>query len=211
MKKLNEIDFYLVTDSGLSKKGTLSDVREAVAAGCKIVQYREKEKSAEGMIEEASQLKSVCDGNAIFLVNDDVDVALIVGADGVHIGQGDMSFEKAREILGEDKLIGLTVHNVEEAIDAEKKGADYIGLSPIFNTNTKKDAGKCCGVGMIEKVKNEIELPIVAIGGINKENIVDVIRAGADSAVAISAVVCAENVSDEVKDFIRIIKENKKR
>ena len=209
MKRLNEIDFYLVTDSELSKKGTLSDVRDAVAAGCKIVQYRDKEKNIEEMIKEASQLKKICAGKAIFLINDNVEVAHVVDADGVHIGQEDMSFAKARDTLGDEKIIGLTVHNVEEAIEAEEKRADYIGLSPIFSTSTKKDAGSACGTLMIEKVKNEVKLPIIAIGGINKENIGEVIRAGADSAVAISAVVCADNVYREVKDFIKRIKENK--
>jgi len=210
LKKLNEIDFYLVTDSGLSKKGNLNDVNNAVKAGCKIIQYREKEKSTKELVEEAFLIKEACLGKAIFLVNDRLDVALAVDADGVHIGQEDMPFELARKILGNEKIIGLTVHDVKEAVSAEKKGADYIGLSPIFSTNTKKDAGNVCGVDMIEKVKNEVNVPIVAIGGINKENISDVIKAGAHSAVAISAVVCAEDVYEEVKDFIRIKKENKK-
>jgi thiamine-phosphate pyrophosphorylase len=142
------------------------------------------------------------------LINDRVDVALAVDADGVHLGQDDMQFKVAKRLLG-DKIIGLTVHNVEEAIDAEKTGADYVGLSPIFTTSTKKDAGKACGISMIEKVKSEVNLPIVAIGGINKDNIKEVIKAGADSAVAISAVVCADDVYKEVKEIIKIIKENK--
>ena len=162
------------------------------------------------MIEEASLLKEICLGKAIFLINDRIDVAIAANADGVHIGQEDMPFLKAREILGKDKIIGLTVHNVKEAVDAEKKDADYIGLSPIFSTNTKKDAGNTCGISMIEKVKNKVKMPIVAIGGVNKENIGEVINAGADSAVAISNVVCADNVYNQVKDLIDIIKENKK-
>ena len=124
LKKLNKIDFYFVTDSSLSKKGILSDVKEAVEVGCKIVQYREKNKCTKEMVEESSLLKKICSGKAIFLINDRIDVAIATNADGIHIGQKDMPFEKAREILGTDKIIGLTVHNIEEAIDAEKKGAD---------------------------------------------------------------------------------------
>ncbi len=213
MKKdrLNNIDFYFVTDSGLSKNGTLSDVENAVKAGCKIVQYREKIKSTNEMIEEAEQIKRLCKNRAIFLVNDRVDVALAVDADGVHIGQDDMPFRITRKLLGDEKIIGLTVHNVEESVEAENIGADYIGLSPIFETATKEDAGRGCGISMIEKVKKCIKLPIAAIGGINKENTGEVIASGADSAVAISAVVCKDDVYSEVVDFIKIINENKQK
>ena len=209
MTKLNDIGYYLVTDSKLSKKGTLSDVENALKAGCKIVQYREKNKSTRDMIEEAKRIKKKCEGKAIFLVNDRIDVALAVDSDGVHIGQDDIPFEIAREILGNEKIIGVTVHNLEESVEAEKIGADYIGLSPIFQTDTKKDAGAACGIATIKSVRKSVNLPIVAIGGIDKENISQVIKAGADAAVAISAVVCSDDVYKEVSDFNRIIKENK--
>jgi thiamine-phosphate pyrophosphorylase len=207
--KLAEIDFYLVTDSGLSKKGALSDVDNAIKAGCKIIQYREKNKSTREMIDEARKIKKICDDKAIFLINDRVDVALAIDADGMHLGQEDMPIEIARKLLGNDKIIGLTVHNVEESAEAEKKGADYIGLSPIFATATKEDAGKACGTEMINRVRRKISIPLIAIGGIDKNNVSEIIKAGADSAVAISAVVSKDNVYDEVRDFTRIIKENK--
>ncbi|MDD4306168.1 MAG: thiamine phosphate synthase [Methanosarcina sp.] len=207
---LKEIDFYLVTDSGLSKKGTLSDVQEAVESGCRIVQYREKNKSTKEMVFEASEIKRICSGRAIFLVNDRIDVALAVDADGVHIGQDDMPIEKARKLLGEDKIIGLSVRNREEAIQAEKSGADYIGLGPIFDTATKKDAGEGIGPLKIKEVKAAIKLPIVAIGGINKENCESVVQNGADSLVAISAVVCSDDVKREIKYFIDTIQRIKK-
>ena len=207
--KLNKIDYYLVTDSNLSIKGTIYDVENALKVGCKIVQYREKNKSTNEMIKEAKNIKKKCKGKAIFLINDRVDVVLAVNSDGVHLGQDDMPFEIARKILGNEKIIGLTTHDVKEAIEAEKIGADYIGLSPIFETGTKKDAGKACGIEMIKKVRKEVNIPIVAIGGINKENIVQVIQAGADAVVAISAIVCSNYVNREVSDFIKIIKESK--
>jgi thiamine-phosphate pyrophosphorylase len=211
---LKEIDFYLVTDSELSKKGTLSDVKEAVDAGCKIVQYREKNRSTKEMINEAAEIKRICNDKAIFLVNDRIDVALAVDADGVHIGQDDMPIETARKLLGENKIIGLTVHNTDEAVEAEKKGADYVGLSPIFDTATKKDAGGGIGPGKIKEVKNTIKIAVVAIGGINKENFESVVQNGADSLVAISAVICNDEVKSEIKSFIDIIQkiklENKK-
>jgi len=207
---LKAIDFYLVTDSGLSKKGTLSDVREAVEAGCKIVQYREKDKSTKEMVEEASEIKRICSGRAIFLVNDRIDVALAVDADGVHIGQDDMPVETTRKLLGEDKIIGLSVNDREEAVFAEKLGVDYVGLGPIFDTVTKKDAGEGIGPLKIREVKDAIKLPIVAIGGINKENCENVIQNGADSLVAISAVVCSDDVKKETEYFIDMVRKNKK-
>jgi thiamine-phosphate pyrophosphorylase len=203
---LKKIDFYLVTDSGLSKKGILSDVKEAVDAGCKIVQHREKNRSTRDMISEAAEIKRICSDKAIFLVNDRIDVALAVDADGVHIGQDDMPIGTARKLLGENKIIGLTVHNIEEATEAEKNGADYVGLSPIFDTATKKDAGEGIGAAKIKETKNAISIPVVAIGGINKENCESVVRNGADSLVAISAVICSDDVKREIKSFIDIIR-----
>jgi len=194
---LREFDYYLVTDSGLSRHGTLQDVREALRAGCRIVQYREKKADTRPMIEEAAAIRDLCTGRAIFLVNDRVDVALAVDADGVHIGQEDMPFDSARRILGPDKIIGLTVHDVAESVVAMRIGADYIGVSPIFATGTKKDAGKACGTAMITAIRERVTLPITAIGGINRENIAEVVRAGANAVCAISAVVCAEDVYAE--------------
>jgi thiamine-phosphate pyrophosphorylase len=206
---LNDIDFYLVTDSGLSRKGTLSDVKCAVKAGCKIVQYREKDRTTKEMIEEAILIRKICGDNAIFLVNDRIDVALAAGADGVHIGQEDMPIDLARNILGENKIIGLTVHDTDEAIEAERKGADYVGFSPVFDTTTKKDAGMGVGPERIRAVKTTIDIPIVAIGGINKDNYISVIENGADSLVAISAVVCSYDVSKETEYFIETIRKIK--
>jgi len=206
---LREIDFYLVTDSRLTRKGVLDDVGRALEAGCRIVQYREKEKSTREMVEEALRVGELCRGRAVFLVNDRVDVALAVGADGVHIGQDDMPCDAARRLLGADRIIGVTVHDVAEAVEAERLGADYVGLSPIFETGTKKDAGKACGVSMVRMVRERVSLPVVAIGGINMENVAGVIRAGADAAAAISAVVCADDVRAAVAGFVEAVRKAK--
>ncbi|KYK21683.1 thiamine-phosphate diphosphorylase [Thermoplasmatales archaeon SG8-52-2] len=209
LNKLGNIDFYMITDSNLSKNGIVTDVSNAVDAGCKIVQYREKCKSTKDMIKEAKKLKKICNDKAIFLINDRIDVALAVDADGVHIGQDDMDIKTVRRILGNDKIIGLTIHNLEEALEAKKLGLDYIGVAPIFQTDTKKDALKPCGVEMIKKIREKVELPIVAVGGIDKQNLKDVICAGADSAVSINTVLASNDVYSEIKDFIRIIGECK--
>jgi thiamine-phosphate pyrophosphorylase len=202
----NDIDLYFVTDFKLSKNKIFSNVESALKAGCKIVQYREKNKNTKDMVKEAKRLKQLCNGKAIFIVDDRIDIALAVDADGVHIGQDDISFETARMLLGQNKIIGLTVHNLKEAIVAEKLGVDYIGLAPIFKTDTKEDARDPIGIKMIEIVRNNVNLPIVAVGGINKENIRDVIKAGADSVVSIYGILNSNNVYNEICEFIKIIK-----
>jgi thiamine-phosphate pyrophosphorylase len=206
MKNLN---FYFITDSRLSNKGNISDVKAAVSAGAWIIQYREKNLSPQAMIDEAKKLKRICEGKTIFLINDKVDVCLAVDADGVHLGQGDMDLPTAQSLLG-SKIIGVTVHNVDEAVAAQKGGAAYVGVSPVYCTFTKDDAGDACGTEMIERIRKAITIPIVAIGGITKLNAVDVIKAGADSVAAISAVVQSDDVRKEVEEFNKIIQENKK-
>lgn len=212
MRNINpdEIDFYFITDSSLSKNGIMSDVRDAVNAGCRIIQYREKNRCTKDMLEEAMKIKELCRSKAVFLVNDRADIALAADADGVHLGKEDMPYAAARKMLGSDKIIGLTVHSVSEAAEAQGIGADYVGLSPIFATSTKKDAGNPCGTAMIRKARAKIKIPIVAIGGINRKNISEVINSGADSAASISAVLNSNDVQEEVSYFIRAIRENKK-
>jgi thiamine-phosphate pyrophosphorylase len=204
--KFNDFDFYFITDSELSKNDIFKDTANAINAGCKIVQYREKNKSKTDMIKEAKKLKNICEGKAIFLINDHIDIALETNADGVHIGQEDMYYENARKLLGENKIIGLTVHSLEEAIDAEKIGADYIGLAPIFKTGTKEDARDPIGTEIIRTIRRNINLPIVAVGGINKKNVKETIESGADSIVSIYAVLKSNDVYNEIKEFIDIIK-----
>ncbi len=193
--------YYFITDSGLSMSGNLSDVRSAVAAGVSVVQYRNKSNITREMYEEALSLKSICEGKANFIINDRLDVALAVGADGVHIGLEDMPYGEARRLLGPDKIIGVTVHDLEESLEAEAMGADYIGLSPIFATGTKGDAGAPCGTGLIAEVKKRCRVPLVAIGGIDLSNVDEVIAAGADMVCAISAVVTKQDVEAAILEF----------
>lgn len=194
--------FYFITDSKLSRKNNLEDVKEAIKGGAKVVQYRDKEKNLIDFIREAFELKKICDKKKVlFLVNDSVGIALLTGANGVHLGQDDMPPKKAREILGKEKVIGVTAHTLEEAVAAEKQGADYLGLSPIFTTTTKLDAGPAAGLELIKKVKEKVRIPCVAIGGINEDNVDSVIKAGADAVSAISATVSKEDVAKAVKFF----------
>jgi thiamine-phosphate pyrophosphorylase len=192
--------YYFITDTGLSRQGNISDVKNALAAGVRVVQYRAKEVNTRLMLAEAAALKKLCQG-AIFLVNDRVDVALAVGADGVHLGQEDLPFDAARELLGPDKIIGITVSTLEEALSAARQGADYLGVSPIFFTRTKPDAGLPTGLSLLREIRNAVDLPLAAIGGINLTNAAVVITAGADMICAISEVVTHADVCGRVEKF----------
>ncbi len=209
MNKLNNLDYYFITYDNISRNGNYSAVKQALKAGCHIVQYREKNKTLKEMIREAKKIKNLCSDNVVFLINDFTDVTIAVNADGVHIGQDDTSVSNARKILGDDRIIGLTVHDEKEAVEAEKLGVDYISLAPIFATNTKEDSGIPCGLEILKKIHDCVNIPIVAVGGITKDNVVDVIRAGADGVVAISSVLNSVNVYDNIMSFIKIIKEVK--
>jgi thiamine-phosphate pyrophosphorylase len=199
--------FYFITDAGLSRAGNLSDVREAVAAGVRVVQYRDKHRHPDEIRQEARRLRELC-REVLFLVNDRVDVALWVDADGVHLGQDDLPYEAARELLGPDKIIGITVHNVREAREVAARGADYLGVSPIFPTRTKADAGAAGGLGLLREIRREVAVPLIAIGGINLDNAREVIRAGADGLCAISAVVTRSQVRVEIARFQALFQES---
>lgn len=200
--------YYFITDKKLSRRGNLSDVKSAVKAGVKIVQYREKNADTREMYEEALKLRKICK-TAAFLINDRVDIALAVGADGVHLGQSDMPYSLARKLLGKNKIIGVTVHNLKEARLAQRLGADYVGVSPVFKTKTKPDAKNPVGIRLIKKIKQHVSLPVVAIGGINLANAKDVISSGADYVCAISAVITRKNVRQEIERFNSLFKKQK--
>ena len=195
--------YYFITDSKLSRAGNVSDVLQAVSCGVEVVQYRNKNAETRPMYEEAVRLREIC-RDSIFLINDRVDIALATEADGVHLGQSDMPSLAARKLLGPERIIGVTVHNLAEALQAESIGADYLGVSPIFQTATKLDAGKPAGISLIEEIRARVRIPLIAIGGINHSNASEVVRAGADGLCAISCVVAKENVRDEILKFQEI-------
>ena len=175
--------YYFITDSGLSRAGNISDVEQALACGVEVIQYRNKNGDTREMHEESSRLREIC-RDAAFLINDRIDIALAVDADGVHLGQSDMPYRAARKLLGQDKTIGITVHNLQEALEAQALGADYLGVSPIFPTQTKADAGRPAGIILIEEIRRRIDTPLIAIGGINLANAPPVIKAGAEMVFA---------------------------
>jgi thiamine-phosphate pyrophosphorylase len=195
--------YYFITDARLSRAGNLDDVACALAAGVRVVQYRNKNAPVKALYTEALRLKELC-RQALFLMNDRVDLALAVGADGVHLGQDDLPYAAARALLGPGKIIGVTVHSLAEAVAAQELGADYLGVSPIFATGTKADAGAPGGVALLKEIRRQVTIPLVAIGGISLANAGEVIRAGADSLCAISAVVTQEDVRGEIDKFQRM-------
>jgi len=194
--------YYFITDASLSVAGNCSDVHSALSCDVKAVQYRNKDGQTKQMFDEALQIKQMCkDCDAAYLINDRVDIALAVDADGVHLGQSDMPFAAARRLLGPDRIIGLTVHSLDEALQGQSLGADYLGVSPIFSTATKPDAGKPAGISLIEQIRKEVSLPLIAIGGINHSNARQVVDAGADGLCAISCVVASKNARAEMIRF----------
>jgi len=210
LKNFPDGGFYFITDTSKSIPEHVADVEHALQAGCTFVQYREKQQPTRSMIERAEALRRICQGKAGFLINDRIDVALAVDADGVHLGHNDMPLGLARRLLGKDKIIGLTVRTLDDAKDAEEKGADYIALGPIFPSLTKADIGPACGPALIAEVKQHVSLPLVAIGGITLSNAPSVLDAGADFLAAISSVMGSENVRGTISEFESLIKEYKK-
>ena len=192
--------FYFITDAQLSRAGNYSDVKNALKAKVEVIQYRNKGSGTKEMFEEAFLLRKLCK-NALFLVNDRLDIALGVEADGVHLGMSDIPYNIARRILGKKKVIGLTVHSIKEARAAESLGADYLGVGPVFSTGTKPDAGEPLGIGLLSRIKKSVSLPVVAIGGINLKNAKEVVSSGADSLSAISCVVTRKDVKREIGRF----------
>lgn len=192
--------FYFITHRPLSRRGLAADVKAALAAGVRVVQYRDKDADTRTLYAEAQALRELCRG-VLFLINDRVDVALAVEADGVHLGQQDLPCRVARRLLGPDKIIGVTVSSLGEARQAVRDGADYLGVSPIFPTCTKPDAGRACGLELLRRIRAEVSLPLIAIGGITLQNAPQVVAAGADGLCAISAVLAQPDTEEAIRRF----------
>ncbi len=200
-------DLYVITDESLSKgRSNVEIARMAYEGGADVVQLRMKGASKEDMLRDALKIKEIADDyNRFFIVNDSVEVALESGADGVHLGQSDMPLEEAIDILGHRAIIGISANTVEKAVEAEQGGASYVGVGAIFKTSTKPDATQGIGLDAIFRIRQAVDIPIVAIGGINQGNIQEVIRAGADSAAVVSAVVSKDDVVKAAHDLRDLI------
>ncbi|MFV8826631.1 thiamine phosphate synthase [Alkalihalobacterium sp. APHAB7] len=207
-------DFKLYTITGEEfhpDRDLVTVMEQAIIGGSDIIQLRDKTNSKKVVFEKAKQLRELTQKYGVtFIVNDHIDVALAVDADGIHIGQDDLPIEEARKIVGENKIIGLSTHAIEEAREAERAGADYIGVGPIFHTNSKVDVVDPVTTDYIRQVVKEITIPFVAIGGIKLHNVDQVIEAGAARICAISEIVGAEDVSSVCQQFIEKINQKVK-
>lgn len=193
----------LVTDRGLCGNRPLADiVRQAVQGGIASVQLREKDLSTRAFVEEAAQIKALLTPAAIpLIINDRVDVALAVGAEGVHVGQNDMPCELVRRLMGPTAIIGLSVETWEDVERAQDQPVDYLGVSPIFATPTKTDTKGAWGLTGLARIKAYSRHPLVAIGGLNAANIADVVRAGADGIAVVSAICAAADPAVATRDL----------
>lgn len=199
MKHLN-LRLYLVTDEHCLPPGRnlYNAVEEALQTGVTLVQYREKNGPGKRMLEKARALVTLCHKyNVPLLVNDRLDIALMSGADGVHLGQDDIPVAEARKLAGEDFIIGATAHNVKEALAAEKAGADYLGCGAVFATTTKKDTVPL-GLDGLRAIRQVVHIPIVGIAGITAQNFGQVLETGANGVAVVSAILGAPNIRDAV-------------
>ena len=203
LKNLN-IDYtlYLVTDRELmSTKNISTAVEQAILGGCTLIQHREKDISSLDFYKTACEIKEITDYHGIpLIINNRIDIALSIDAAGVHIGQNDIPASVARHIIGADKILGVSVSTVAEAKQAQDDGADYIGVGAVFPTETKKDAGLVSKKRLIE-IRNAVSMPIVAIGGINKNTIPLLYDTRIDGIAVISAIISAPDIKSAAKEL----------
>jgi len=202
-----DYSLYLVTDRGLSRgRSTLDIVRAAVRGGVTCVQLREKTCSTREFIVEALAIRDFLKSRGIpLIINDRVDIALAVGADGVHLGQSDMPLAMARSILGKSRIIGVSAESLHDAAEAEKGGADYLGVSPIFATATKTDTAAPLGLEGLQAIRQAVKLPLIAIGGLGPGNAAHVIAAGADGVAVVSAIVGVDDPEQAARELAQQI------
>lgn len=208
MKAQPDYSIYLVTDDGcLQGRALLDCVREALEGGVTLVQYRAKTASSAEMYVEALQLKALCDSfNVPLIINDRLDIAMAVGAAGVHLGQDDLPCAAARKLLGEDYIIGVSAHNPAEAKAALESGADYLGCGAVFGTATKADVKKL-GTDGLAAICREKGLPVVGIGGVTADNYCEVRAAGADGAAIVSGILAQPDIRATVRAIAKVSRE----
>lgn len=203
MKPDMNYTLYLCTDRRLMTTDTLEEAVElAIQGGVTVVQLREKDCTSREFYEEAEKVKAITDAYEIpLLINDRLDIALAVGADGVHLGRTDIPVWAARDILGADKIVGATANTLEKAEEAWKSGADYLGVGDVFGTSTKADTIHVT-LEELAAIKKQVEIPVVAIGGINAENISSLKATGVDGAAVISAILAKRDITAAAETLI---------
>jgi thiamine-phosphate pyrophosphorylase len=204
---------YVITDEQLSRGRLHAEIaRLAIQGGADVIQLRDKTASSRKLYEDALTIRKITrESNVTFIVNDRLDIALSVDADGVHVGQKDLPATVARQLIGKNRILGVSAETLEEAIQAEKDGADYLGVGPIFEAHsTKPDAGEPMGLSLLKQIRYKCQVPIIAIGGINHTNARKVIQSGADGIAVISAIVAAEDVTAAARELKGIVLNERK-
>lgn len=198
--------YGITGDNFAHGKSNLECVKAMIEGGIKIIQYRDKTKSIKEKVKEAREIRELCKRNGvIFIVNDHVDIAILVDADGVHIGQDDMDPSDVRKLIGDNKIIGLSTHSEEQGMKAYlNPDVDYIGVGPIFPTTTKDTAP--VGLGYLEYAVKNLHLPFTAIGGIKEHNLHEIISRGAKNVCLVSDIVGADNITEKVKELQKQMK-----
>ena len=196
----------LIIDQDLLQSSPDQAMTQALEAGVRFFQYRSKNGTRRQVYDAAARLVKIAHrSGALFLVNDHADIAAAVDADGVHLGQEDLPLGAARRVLGKDRLIGISTHSQEQAVQAEAGGADYIGFGPMFSTRTK-DAGAVQGLERLALIKQTVRVPVVAIGGINQDTMHEVLQAGADGIAVISAILTAQDVQKAAASMVNVLR-----
>lgn len=206
---MKDFRLYAITGEEFHQGRSLVEVIEAaIIGGVDIIQLRDKKNSKQVVLEKAKLLKELAQKYQIpLIINDHIDIALAVDADGIHLGQDDLPLLEARKIFGKDKIIGISTHKIEEAREAQLNGADYIGAGPIFATQSKEDVVDPVSTNYIKELVAEIQIPFVAIGGIKLHNVDQVLQAGATRICVISEIVGSEDVTKTAQQFIKKIAE----
>ena len=207
MKK-EALQVYAITDRSWEGRQTLKEqVKDALEGGITFLQLREKHLTGEALLQEAKEIQALCKEYGIpFIINDDVELAKKIDADGVHVGQSDMEMKAARKMLGPNKIIGVTAKTLEQAKAAEEAGADYLGSGAVFGTTTKQDA-KPMSLDLLQEICESVSIPVVAIGGITKENL-PLLKGRKMSGFAIvSGIFAAEDIKSEVKEIVELSKD----
>ncbi len=205
MKSKVDYTLYLVTDSELMSTKTLEEaVEQAILGGCTLVQLREKTASSREFYQTALNIKTITDKYKVpLIINDRVDIALAIDADGVHVGQSDLPATIVRKIIGKDKILGVSAGCAEKAIEAQREGADYIGVGALFSTSTKTDAKSVSKETLIKIVK-EVSIPVVGIGGINEQNAAQLKNTGIDGIAVVSAIIAQKDIKLSAEKMLEI-------
>ena len=208
--KLNKksLLLYAVTDRKWSDNDTFyTHIEESLEGGVTFLQLREKNLDTDSFFKEAIKIKELCKKyNVPFIINDNVEIALKSNADGIHVGQDDMNAKEVRKLIGNDKILGISVQTVEQALLAQEQGANYLGVGSIFTTTSKDDA-KNVSINTLKEICNAVNIPVVAIGGIDKDNIKQLSKTGINGIAVISAIYANKNIKEATATFKKLVKE----